>query len=106
MASVRPSIGGKILAKASANPVYSFPALPLDEIVEVLREMGVVVSEDDLMKPSPHSFRQWVELFVLEILSINKEEIYSPSKPFAAALNGNEDLHDDSVPVVHFLRKT
>lgn len=106
--AVRPSVGGRAPVKppAQVKEVYSFPLLPLGEIVEVLHELGIVVSEDDLQKPKPDTFRQWCELFVLEILSINKEEIYTPSKAFAAFLGANEELHDDAVPVVHFLRKT
>lgn len=91
---------------AAPKDVYSFPVLPLNEIVEVLHELGVVVSEDDLQKPKPDSFRQWCELFVMEILSISKEEIYTPQKSCTPFLNGNDDIYDEAVPVVHFLRKT
>lgn len=107
----RPSLGGARLlggrpAAAAPREIYSFPLLPFEDIAETLRELGVVVTEDDLTKPKPEPFRQWCELFVLEILALAKEDIYAPSRAAAAALGGDDDLHDDSVPVVHFLRKT
>jgi hypothetical protein len=104
----RPSLGGRGLGKAAHLPltkeVYSFPILPPAEIIEVLREMGVVVSEDDINKPKADQFRQVCELFVMEILGISKEEMYSPQADFVARLGDTADLHEESVPVVHFMR--
>ena len=102
----RASLGGRSLAKAiaSTKEVYSFPILEPDEIVEVLREMGAAVTEEDLNKPKCDSFRQWCELFVIEILEINKDELYDANFEFAEALGGSEELHEASVPVVHFIR--
>ena len=48
--------------------MYSFPILEPEEIVDVLREMGAAVTEEDINKPNSHSFRQWCELFIIEIL--------------------------------------
>lgn len=91
-------------AIAQTKEVYSFPILEAEEIVEVLREMGAAVGEEDINKPNSHSFRQWCELFIIEILEINKDELYQANFEFAEALDGSEDLHEASVPVVHFIR--
>jgi hypothetical protein len=105
LTSGRPSLGGRSLAKAIATKeVYSFPILEADEIADVLREMGAAVTEEDFNKPKPDVFRQWCELFVIDILGINKDELYETHAGFAEALDGNEDLHEASVPIVHFIR--
>lgn len=98
-------MGGRNLPKAAPpREVYSFPILPPNEIVEVLREMGVVVSEDDLNKPKSEQFRQVCEQFIIDILKISKEEMYMPQEDFYGQLGDNAELHDESVAVVHFLR--
>jgi hypothetical protein len=106
LTSGRPSLGGRSLAKAisTVKEVYSFPILEADEIADVLREMGAAVTEDDFNKPKPDVFRQWCELFVIEILGINKDELYETHAAFAEALDGNDELHEGSVPIVHFIR--
>ena len=106
LTSGRPSLGGRSLAKAisTTKEVYSFPILEADEIADVLREMGAAVTEDDFNKPKPDVFRQWCELFVIEILGINKDELYETHAAFADALDGNDELHEASVPIVHFIR--
>lgn len=101
----RPSLGGRSLAKAiAAKEVYSFPVLEADEIADVLREMGAAVTEEDFNKPKPDTFRTWCELFVVEILGINKDALYEAHAAFADALDGNDELHEASVPIVHFIR--
>jgi hypothetical protein len=65
--------------------------------------MGVAVSEEDLNKPKADIFRQWCELFVIDILGIDKDELYAPHLESAEALDGNVEIHADSVPVIHFL---
>ena len=101
----RPSLGGRSLAKAIApKEVYSFPVLEPEEIADVLREMGAAVTEEDLNKPKPDTFRQWCELFVIEVLGMNKEELYQTHFEFVEALDGTEELHEASVPILHFVR--
>jgi len=106
LASGRPSLGGRSLAKAIATTkeVYSFPILEADEIADVLREMGAAVGEGDFDKPKPDTFRTWCELFVLEVLGIGKDELYVAHAAFADALDGADELHEASVPIVHFIR--
>ena len=41
---------------------------------------------------------------VTRVLGISKEEMYAPVEDFAPKLGEHCDLHDESVPVVHFLR--
>ena len=100
----RPSLGGRTLSKAITKEIYSFPILEPDEITEVLREMGAAVTEEDFNKPKPDTFRQWCELFVIDILGVNKDELYQAHFEFAEVLDGNEELHEASVPMVHFVR--
>lgn len=105
MSSARASLGGRSLAKAIApKEVYSFPILEPDEVTEVLREMGAAVVEDDLAKPKADVFRQWCELFLIEVLGIGKDELYQTHFEFIDALDGNEELHEASVPILHFVR--
>jgi hypothetical protein len=100
----RPSLGGRSLQKALTKEVYSFPVLEPEEIADVLREMGAAVAEEDFNKPKPDTFRQWCELFVIEILGINKDELYEAHFDYLGALDGNQELHEASVPIVHFVR--
>jgi hypothetical protein len=104
----RPSLGGRNVqpkaAPGAGKEVYCFPILQPQEIIEVLRDMGVVVSEDDVNKPKSEQFRQICEVFVIVVLGISKEEMYAPVEDFAPKLGEHCDLHDESVPVVHFLR--
>ena len=102
----RASLGGRSLAKAyiSAKEVYSFPILEAEEIADVLREMGAAVSDEDFAKPNASTFRQYCELFVQEILGVGKEELYQAHPEFAEALDGTEDLHEASIPIIHFIR--
>jgi hypothetical protein len=103
--SGRPSLGGRSLAKAiAAKEVYSFPILEAEEIADVLREMGAAVSEEEFAKPNAGTFRQYCELFVQEILGVGKEELYAPHAEFAEVLEGTEELHEASIPIIHFVR--
>ena len=105
MSSGRPSLGGRSLAMAIKQPeVYSFPILTEKELADVLREMGAAVTEEDFNKPKAESFRTWCELFVIEILGISKHELYVANPDFVHELNGDDDLHEASVPNVHFIR--
>lgn len=105
MLNGRPSLGGRSLAKAIAmeKEMYSFPILEPSEIVDVLREMGVAIVDDDISKPKPDVFRQWCELFIMEILGMEQEDLYKPVLEFIPILEDNEELHIASVPVVHFI---
>ena len=103
--SGRPSLGGRNLAKAiAAKEVYSFPILEAEEIADVLREMGAAVSEEEFAKPNAVTFRQYCELFVQEILGVGKEELYQAHAEFTEVLEGTEELHEASIPIVHFVR--
>jgi hypothetical protein len=106
----RPSLGGPRAAgglsskAASSKEVFCFPVLKVEDIIEVLRDMGVVVVEDDINKPKSEQFRQVCELFVMDILGLSKEDMYAPQADFANVLGEHAALHDESVPVIHFLR--
>ncbi len=106
----RPSLGGGRPFAAGAKPgaankdTYSFPILPPGEIIAFLRDMGVVVSEDDLNKPKADQFRAVCEQFVVALLGVTKEDATAPAGDHAHLLGATPDLHDESVAVVHFLR--
>jgi len=104
----RPSLGGRNLGLPKlpqSKDVYCFPILDTKEIIEILRtEMGVVVTEDDFNKPKAEQFRQICEVFVIDILGTSKEEMNTPNEEFLSCLGEHADLHDESVPVIHFLR--
>jgi hypothetical protein len=107
----RPSLGGRGHGKphgagagaGGGKEAFSFPVLQPADIIDVLREMGVVVTEDDLNKPKAEQIRQICEQFVMDILGITKEAMYTPAEAELVRLGDTPDLHEESVPVVHFL---
>ena len=84
--------------------VYSFPILEPEEIVDVLREMGAAVTEEDINKPKAETFRALCELFVIEVLGMSKDQLHEAHLEFVEALDGTEELHEGSVPIIHFIR--
>ena len=66
------------------------------------RKVGEKV--ETLLGFKSEQFRQICEVFVIDVLGISKEEMYAPVEDFAPKLGEHCDLHDESVPVVHFLR--
>lgn len=51
MFDARPSIGGRNASFLPRQQAYSFPLLKPPEIVEVLKEIGISITEENLMHP-------------------------------------------------------
>lgn len=101
----RPSIGGRALTK-TARPadMYSFPLLPPEVIKSSLEELRITGFDvDDISKGRQEAFRQICEIYLMDILRVSREHIYGAEEAFIDTLNGNEELHDESIPVLHFL---
>lgn len=97
----RKSMGGTIHHRKAEK--YSFPLLKNDEIIQCLAELNVQLDEADLAKARPAQLRHIYELLLCDCLDMTKEELYQPKFSGLDALR-HAELHDDSVPVLHFFR--
>ena len=57
----------------------------------------------DVMRNTLDSLRGGI-VFLIEVLGIGKDELYQTHFEFIDALDGNEELHEASVPILHFVR--
>lgn len=119
--AARPSIGGRSLSQSrkrdSFAPTtphghahahgpafsFSFPILTVEEILVCLTELNIHIDEDDLVKARPEAIRNVYEQLIYESLGMSKEELYTPKYAFMDAIK-YEELHDESIPVLHFIR--
>jgi hypothetical protein len=103
----RPSLGGKTAAAAIAaakkRETFSFPMLSFDEICICLQELGIHVEEEDLVKGKAELIRNVYEQLIYDCLGMSKEELYQTKLVDGSVLKFDE-LHEESVPVVHFIR--
>ena len=98
----RKSLGGNSSLKIKQEK-YSFPILPNEEIIQCLAELDVAIDDADLSKARPAQLRHVYELLLCDCLDLSKEELYQPKFIGLDALS-HGDLHEDSVPVLHFVR--
>jgi hypothetical protein len=108
MSFARPSIGGKsALAMAASKKPFSFPLLPPESIRASLLDLGIAVEEDDLVKAKPEVVRNVYEQLIYECTGITKEELNTP-RPCDDGAGGSipkyPELHEESIPVLHFMR--
>ena len=116
---VRPSIGGKgalggggggahVAASFSSNKkkeaTFSFPVMPIPEIQECLAAFGINLDEDDILKPKPDVMRNVFEQLIIICMNVTKEELYRPRPLDTDDVLRYEELHDESMPIVHFVR--
>lgn len=77
------------------------------EILACLSEININLddkSEQNLLTaPKPDPLRRVYEVLVCECLDLTMEELYQPKFEGLDSLK-NPSLHDDSVPVLHFIR--
>jgi hypothetical protein len=96
--------------------MYSFPVLPVPEIVECLSEVGIHLTEDNVLNPTPEviqavlpstipnlTTQKVYEELVQMFLNISPEE--GQQMEFTA-MDSFEypNLHDQSISLVNFLR--
>lgn len=98
----RKSVGGSHSLKLKQE-AFSFPLLKNHEIIECLAELNVSMDEADLAKARPAQLRHIYELLLCDCLDMSKEELYQPKFVGLDALQHTE-LHEESIPVLHFVR--
>jgi kinetochore protein Nuf2 len=98
----RKSVSGSHSLKLKQEK-FSFPLLQNHEIVECLAELHVSMDEADLAKARPAQLRHIYELLLCDCLDLSKEQLYQPKFSGLDALTF-ADLHEESVPMLHFIR--
>lgn len=120
----RASIGGRssiALAAAKKREAFSFPVLSADEIRACLREMGMAPpapppgaadGDDELLgRAKPELVRNVYDQLIYECTGASPDTLYAPRPCVAGAGAGARttlprygELHEDSIPVLHFMR--
>ena len=103
----RASLGGRLAAgfqRPAAAPTMTFPILGVDEIVGALAELGITLTEEDLVKARPEVIKTVFDQLIVIVLNITKDELYQAKFSGLAALEENSELHEESVHVMHWIR--
>lgn len=82
---------------------YSFPMLKKAHLVANLHELGLDLAVEDLSNPKPETVRHVYETMIEHCMSVTPEELSTPKFAATEALQ-HAELHEDSVPVVEFIR--
>lgn len=84
---------------------FSFPLLKTEEIAKCLNELGIPITQDDLMNPdkNPESCRRMLETMAEICTGISKEELIQPSFAGLQVIPFPE-LHEDSIPKLNNFR--
>ena len=90
-------------AKKRAADTFCFPVLRVEEICACLSEMGIHVEVEDVEKAKADVIRNVYEQLIVDCLGLTKDELYQ-AKVVDGYMLKFEELHDESVPVVHFIR--
>mmetsp|Transcript_94711 Transcript_94711/g.230085 ORF Transcript_94711/g.230085 Transcript_94711/m.230085 type:complete len:458 (-) Transcript_94711:126-1499(-) len=85
------------------SSAFSFPILKRVEICTCLRELGIDIEEEELAKPKPDKVRAVYETLIEHCMGVTQEEINTPRFEATEVLQ-NAELHEESIPVVAFLR--
>ena len=86
-------------------PEYAFPLLNKQELISTLGELDIQVTNDDLLNPAGWKVKQVYEQLVELMLCMRREDIQQG--PFEALEElEHRELHDESVPMIGFLRAT
>lgn len=80
---------------------FSFPILDDADILSCLREMKVNVMESDLVNPTPQVVHSIYCHFLDLLMYVTREDMMQPQ--FTSTLE-HPELHEDSIPMVTFLR--
>ena len=103
-ASDRP-IGGR-LTKAFTKPATintTFPILSFEEIVVALKEANIHTDEESLPKCRIDAIKDVYDQLLYICLGMTKDDLYLPKLSGLDAIN-YEDMHEESIPVMHFIR--
>jgi kinetochore protein Nuf2 len=83
------------------KPHYSFPILDDNDILLCLRELQMNVQETDLVNPTPQAVHSIYCHFLDILMNVTRDDLVQPQ--FTSTLEYPE-LHEDSIPMVTFLR--
>lgn len=94
-------------ASKKQKEAFSFPVLSAEEVRSCLHEMGITLEDGDLDKAKHEVVRNIYEQLIYECTGISKEELYTP-RPCEDGAGGPvprfEDLHEESIPTLHYMR--
>lgn len=82
---------------------FSFPILKNSEIISCLSDLRIHITEADLTKCRPDVLRHVYESLLVDCLDMSKDELSQPKFYGLEALRFQE-LHDESIPALHFIR--
>uniref|UniRef100_M4BQH3 Uncharacterized protein n=1 Tax=Hyaloperonospora arabidopsidis (strain Emoy2) TaxID=559515 RepID=M4BQH3_HYAAE len=82
---------------------YSFPLLKPREIFACLREMRVLVSEDEVRACDPSAVRKILEVFIESTMGVLREDMAQIAFPGLPTLSYPE-IHSESIPELTFYR--
>jgi hypothetical protein len=82
---------------------YSYPLLPSDEILTVLREMKIDATPDDLANPTPLKVKVIFEQLIDVLLNQKPEDMAQPQFKGIDELEYPE-LHDESLGAIGFMQ--
>ena len=82
----------------------TFPILGVDEIVTALAEVGITLTDEDLVKARPEVIKVVFDQLIVMVLNITKDELYQAKFAGLSALEQNSELHEESVHVMHWIR--
>ncbi|KAJ1625477.1 Nuf2 family-domain-containing protein [Pavlovales sp. CCMP2436] len=89
------------LARSTMKKHYSFPILEEADILLCLRELGVNVSEADLVNPTPQVVHSIFCHFIDILMNVTRDDLMQAQ--FTSTLE-HPELHEDSIPMSTFLR--
>ena len=82
----------------------TFPILATEEIIVSLSELGINITEDDLVKARPEVLKNVFDQLIILVLNVTKDELYQAKFSGLAAVDENSELHEESVHIVHWMR--
>lgn len=84
---------------------YSFPLVKTSEIIQCMNELGITVTEDELMNPDKYKdqCRRMLEMLAELCTGIHRDEMSQPAFSGLAVLNYPE-LHEESIPQINSFR--
>ncbi|CAI5710958.1 unnamed protein product [Hyaloperonospora brassicae] len=82
---------------------YSFPLLKPRDIFACLREMRVLVSEDEIRACEPSAVRKIFEVFIESSMGVTREDMAQIAFPGLPTLSFPE-IHSESIPELTFYR--
>jgi kinetochore protein Nuf2 len=81
---------------------YSYPLLPSDEILTVLREMKIDANSDDLANPTPLKVKVIFDQLIEVLLNQKSEDMAQPHFNGLEMLE-HQELHEESIGAIGFM---